>query len=107
MTKVVFRKFKDNGDIVALFPESPESGTAYACTSYGHVGQHCAADYVGTLRGTTPAKFADYRDLKTELENIGYRLDVRKRRSPLMMHNYLVARTAYRNFNTALAMVGA
>ena len=39
-TVVVFRKWKTNGDIIALFPELPADNEGYLCDSYEHVGQH-------------------------------------------------------------------
>lgn len=70
MTKVVFRKWK-NGYIIALFPDdvNPHDGTV---TSYMHIGQHGAADYVGVIASTRPAREKEYRDLLAELKAIGY-----------------------------------
>ena len=64
-TKVVFRKFP-NGDILALFPEVPETG--YTCSCYMHIGQHGGADYTHCIRLTKPASPEEYADLKRELE---------------------------------------
>lgn len=77
-TIVVFRKFKDQGDIVALFPYEPWSGNG-DCASYQTIGQHGAADYTGCIKGSVPANESEYSSLKRELEQIGYNLDVRKR----------------------------
>lgn len=71
MTKVVFRKWK-NGDIIALFPDEPWSRSDYSTTSYMHVGQHGAADYVGVIEATRPAREEEFRDLLAELKAIGY-----------------------------------
>lgn len=71
MTKVVFRKWRD-GDIIALFPDEPWSRNDYSTTSYMHVGQHGAADYVGVIASTRPAREKEYRDLLAELKAIGY-----------------------------------
>ena len=77
-TIVVFRKFKKEGDIIALFPyeDCDDQGN---CTSYQHYGQHGAADYSYCIRITKPASPKEYGPLKKELENIGYELEVKKR----------------------------
>lgn len=79
-TQVVFRKFKDSGEVVALFPleVANENGD---CASYMHVGQHSAADFNTVLKTTVAAKPEEYQALKAELEGLEYDLDVRKRRS--------------------------
>jgi hypothetical protein len=76
-TIVVFRKFKDNGNIIALFPYETWNGKD--CTSYMHVGQHGAADYTHCLNLTKLAKEKEYISLKRELEKLGYNLKIRKR----------------------------
>ena len=85
LTVVVFRKWKKSahayGDgVLALFPG--EKWTAqgdYLCCSYEHVGQHGSADYVACISRTIPATPKEYKSLKQELEQRGYRLVVRKR----------------------------
>ncbi len=37
-----------------------------------HIGQHGAADYAGVITSTKPAREDEYRNLLTELEQIGY-----------------------------------
>lgn len=73
-TIVIFRKFRDGGDIVALFPEMEEG--INLCNSYQHIGQHSAASYAwlvgGPNRITVPAKPPEYADLLEELTSIGY-----------------------------------
>lgn len=69
MTKVVFRKFKQGGDIIALFPEQ---ANRLMVGSYMHVGQHADADYDGVISATTPAKESEYAELLAELKSIGY-----------------------------------
>ena len=79
-TVVVFRVFKDDGDVVALFPELPADNNGRYSESYQHFGQHCGADYEGLMRnGTRPATAEEYADLKKELESAPYHynLDVR------------------------------
>ena len=79
-TKVVFRVWKGEfeGDVIALFPDIDEGHGS--CSSYMHVGQHAPASYYHMITRTRPAKPAEYASLKRELENIGYNLDVRKKR---------------------------
>jgi hypothetical protein len=76
-TDVIFRKFKDN-QIIAIFPHdvSDRQGNV---NSYMHVGQHSSADYVGVLTQTKPATDTECKLLKTELEGLGYNLNVIKR----------------------------
>lgn len=67
-TVVVFRRWRDSGDVVALFPCLPEPQGR--CSSFMHVGQHAAADYAATLEATTqasPLTDADVRELAAEL----------------------------------------
>lgn len=78
-TVVVFRKFKDWNDIVALFPEEVNYPDG-SCESYQHIGQHGAANYQHCIRTSVPAKPNEYKDLQRELEKIGYDLDIRKRK---------------------------
>ena len=74
-TRVIFRKLKKGGEVIAFFPDSDEPrGTIM---SYMHVGQHGAAVYPHS--GTVPAE--DYRDLFEELTGMGYNLKVVKRLS--------------------------
>jgi hypothetical protein len=84
-TIVVFRKWKDTGDVIALFPGiQSEPMHAYNCQSYMHVGQHGAADYYEVMRATKPIRLdpkaiADMQDLHEELTSLGYNLEVRQR----------------------------
>ena len=66
--RVTFRKWKDNGDVIAFFLDQPEN---LGCSSYMHVGQHGAAMY--PLRPqTVPATADEYAELFKELKAIGY-----------------------------------
>ena len=71
ITPVIFRKFNDTKTIIALFPTEPGTNDPYTCNSYMHTGQHGSAspDIVSI---TTPAKFEEYKDLFSELRQIGY-----------------------------------
>jgi hypothetical protein len=70
-TTVIFKKWQD-GDVIALFPE--EKFGEYI-SSYMHVGQHSEATpaLLNDLENATPQEFFD---LKSELESIGYNLEV-------------------------------
>lgn len=77
-TVVVFRKFKTDGTIVALFPFelTDENGNV---SSYMHVGQHSAADYSLVMKQTVAPTLEESSALKTELEGLGYNLLVKRR----------------------------
>lgn len=77
-TIVVFRVFKDQGDLIALFPALNDYHD-HSCESYQHIGQHGAADYRYCISVSRPAKPSEYAALKSELKGIGYNLDVRTR----------------------------
>lgn len=78
-TKVIFRKYKDTGDILALFPEIPADIHGIYCMSYEHIGQHGSALYIHCINITVPAKSAEYAEIKKELKTIGYKLQIIKR----------------------------
>jgi hypothetical protein len=80
-TLVVFRVFKDHGDVVALFPELVLY-TDGSCESYQHIGQHGAADYTHCIRISRAAPPKEYAALQAELNNIGYNLKIRQKYSP-------------------------
>lgn len=75
-TKVIFRKFKDNGQIIAIFPEELGSTSPYTSSSYMSIGQHSSCDPVGLIPITKLAKKSEYQDLARELKNLGYNLKV-------------------------------
>lgn len=77
-TTVIFRK-ESNGNIVAFFPyEIADLNGNISC--YAHIGQHSAAS-LEYYRGTKPCTPAEYADLLTELQSIGYELITRKKMS--------------------------
>lgn len=76
-TKVVFRAFRNDGSIIALFPnEIADNQGNYS--SYMHVGQHGAANYAQVMKITKAT--AEYGELRKELESIGYDLDIKMRK---------------------------
>jgi hypothetical protein len=82
ITPVIFRKWKDSGDVIALFPEEV-ADLEGNISSYMHVGQHGAASLQKVMQASVPAKPKEYAELKDELERVvGYRLRVVERDSP-------------------------
>jgi hypothetical protein len=77
----VFRRWRDNGDIIALFPEIPSDINGWYCDAYEHCGQHGGADFHGVVQATKPVSLKEAADLIQELERIGYRLKPIKRAS--------------------------
>lgn len=88
-TKVIFRKFKDDGEIIAIFPEIiGDEFRLFSVLSYMHIGQHSAADTDILSRDCTiPVKVEEYQELFYELESLGYNLDVKKRYTYKMFQN--------------------
>lgn len=83
ITEVIFRKWRSNNyanKIIALFPYAVET-LAGSIMSYEHIGQHGGADYNHCINMTVPAKAEEYKDLKEELEYIGYNLKVINKRN--------------------------
>ena len=85
-TIVIFRKFEDDGSIIAIFPEIPGTNNRYTCNSYVHIGQHGSCDPYGLVEITKLAKPEEYKDLYDELTRIGYDLVVRQKITD-KMHN--------------------
>ena len=71
---VLFRRWKDTGDVIALFPEFPPDIDGPYCVSYEHVGPHGAANFHGVVRRTLPLTSTEYAGLAEELTRIGYDL---------------------------------
>ena len=70
MTRVIFRKYKDNGEIIALFPDIVPS--FFKRMSYMHFGQHSEVDYDLCIKCTKLATEEEYAPLLAELKSIGY-----------------------------------
>ena len=73
-TRVVYRIFKQGGDVIALFPDIPADNSGHLCSSYQHIGQHGGADIQCVIKQTCPATFRERYELREELLAIGYRL---------------------------------
>ena len=80
-TLVIFRAWKDTGDIIALFPELPADYQGWFCGAYEHIGQHGGACYFGVIQATTPISIEEAAPLAEELARIGYILKPIKRAS--------------------------
>lgn len=79
VTPVVVRRWRDTGDLIALFPGLPADHQGVFVDSYMHVGQHAAADYHGVVLATKPVSEDEAAGLIRELQRTGYRLKVIKR----------------------------
>ena len=75
-TNVIFRKWKDDGQIIALFPHEDWNLEGNECASYMHIGQHSGCEYQFVLMQTVPATREEYDELYSELAHIGYNLQV-------------------------------
>ena len=78
MTKVIFRKYKD-GDVLAIFPEIPGDHNYETCGSYQHIGQHGPCTPFWAIQSTKPCPIPESEPLRTELESIGYELNIIER----------------------------
>ncbi len=84
ITKVIFRRDKDE-NIIAFFPEEGyRSDAPHLMMSYQHVGQHGPASIYYYYEDTKPATKWQYYELYDELTRIGYNLKVCKRMSRQM-----------------------
>jgi hypothetical protein len=97
---VIFRRWRDTGDVIALFPELPSDINGHYCDSYEHVGQHGGADYFGVIRQTVPAAPGECADLSVELKRIGYRLKPLMRASWRQHERRREAARAFREADT-------
>ena len=70
VTPVIFRRYRDDNEIVAVFPTIDGGGGRIM--SYVHMGQHGAGRYSAIIDQTRPAKPAEYASLLKELKQIGY-----------------------------------
>jgi hypothetical protein len=92
LTPVIFRAWKKDGSVIAIFPTLVGKLDPNTCESYMHVGQHSAAsaDLLGS-RALRPALPSEYRALHAELRSIGYRLRTYKRATARMHRDRLAA----------------
>ncbi|HZZ79984.1 MAG TPA: hypothetical protein VFE62_15805, partial [Gemmataceae bacterium] len=78
---VVFRRWKDTGSVIALFPATPSDVHGHFCEAYEHVGQHGGADYHAVIAQTISATSDECASLLRELMHIGYTVKPIKRAS--------------------------
>ena len=89
---IVFRVYKDNGETLALFPHEVSNINGNV-TCYEHTGQHGEADYGHCMSITKPATEGQYKNLKIEMENLGYVIKVVKKQNyEKFLSSYRVAR---------------
>jgi len=69
-----FRKFED-GEVIALFPTELWNRFDSTITSYMHIGQHGGA-HPDLLEELDKASPEEYSELKQELSNVGYEVEV-------------------------------
>jgi hypothetical protein len=74
-TLVIFRKWKSDGSIIAIFPFEAWS-SAYDCASYMHIGQHggCNPSLPSRADLTCKPSLLETVPLYNELERMGYKL---------------------------------
>lgn len=75
VVQVKFLIEKDGEDVFAYFPYEPFDTEGDFNTCYAHIVQHsaCHPDYAKECKEATPEQ---YKDLKEELESIGYVLEI-------------------------------
>lgn len=71
---VIFRRWNETGDLLALFPEQPADAEGRYCLAYDELGQHIAADYEQIMRDTTPVSPTQCGRFAHELTLLGYNL---------------------------------
>jgi hypothetical protein len=64
---IIFRKWRDTGDVIAVFPEWPSALHFGEVNSYEHKYQTGGVDYSFVMERTVPAKPAEYKELLEEL----------------------------------------
>ncbi len=77
---VIFRKFRGDGSLIALFPSIPADSCFGHCLSYQRMGQHGVAS-VDLSHCTVKPKPEEIAPLVGELKQIGYRLRIVSRRT--------------------------
>ncbi len=74
-TDVLFLYNAKNDDLFAYFPKINESWDNKLKLGYSNIGQHSEV-HVDYAKRSKKASFEQYKELKTELEAIGYKLNV-------------------------------
>ena len=63
MDTVIFRRWRDSGEVIALFPEIPADIFGDYVEAFEHVGQHGGADFHGVIQATVPVELHEAEDL--------------------------------------------
>jgi len=82
-TDIVFRidtSKNFNGTVFALFPHEVSTIDGLV-NCFQHVGQHSSAEYNHCINTSKLATADEYADIKKEMENIGYDINVVKKRN--------------------------
>jgi hypothetical protein len=79
VVRVIFRVFKHNHEVIALFPDFKTGVHGQYIMSYMNIGQHGDADYHHIIDVTRLAKPEEYESLLEELKSIGYEMKVQSR----------------------------
>ena len=72
MTPVIFRTFRNGGDVIALFPTVAHDREGRYIQSYQRLGQHGPASPGLVSQHTRPATAEEIEPLRRELVQIGY-----------------------------------
>lgn|SRR4030067_2508294 len=89
-TQVIFRYWRN--DVIALFPYEIADMKGN-CLSYQHIGQHGAANYSAIVYESRPATPTEYAAIQSELEKLGYNLEIIHRRNHQRFYDaYIKAR---------------
>ena len=80
-TKVIFRVWHEDGEVIALFPAEAGTPDPSTCSSYEHMGQHGATNYQLVIHATRPATIGESKELARELTGLGYNLTSAYRQS--------------------------
>ena len=75
--EIVFKKDKETNEVIAFMPYDYQTWQG-EFTCYAHLGQHSLTndEYYRACKLATPD---EYKDLKAELESIGYNVEVIKK----------------------------
>lgn len=78
MTEIIFKKdVKNDNEIIAFMPYEIQNWQGqFLC--YAHIGQHSNSEY-GYYKQCKNASYNEYKELLTELKQIGYDVQIQNR----------------------------